>query len=82
MNLQQVAREIASRMTRIFLPDAAGRRPFAADDGRFASDPHWRDLVLFYEYFHGDSGRGMGANHQTGWTALAVRFLEDLARRA
>jgi hypothetical protein len=82
MNLQQVAREIASRLARIFLPDEHGRRPFAADDERFASDPLWRDLVLFYEYFHGDSGRGMGASHQTGWTALAVRFLEDLGRRS
>jgi hypothetical protein len=49
-------------------------------DERFAADPHWKDLVLFYEYFHGDTGRGVGASHQTGWTALAVRFLEDRAR--
>jgi hypothetical protein len=82
MNLQQVAREIASRLARIFLPDEHGHRPFAAGDERFATDPLWRDLVLFYEYFHGDSGRGMGASHQTGWTALAVRFLEDLGRRS
>jgi hypothetical protein len=80
MNLQEVAREIAMRLARIFLPDASGRRPCHGDDRRFADDPHWRDLVLFYEYFHGDTGRGIGASHQTGWTALVARCLEDLAR--
>ena len=50
------------------------------DDARYATDPHWRDLVLFYEYFHGDTGRGVGASHQTGWTTLAVQFLENAAR--
>ena len=53
-----------------------------ASDPRFASDPHWQDLVLFHEYFHGDTGRGVGASHQTGWTALVVRCIEDLARNA
>jgi hypothetical protein len=77
MNLQQVARELSSRLTGIFLPDEQGRRPFHGDDPRFASDPHWRDLVLFHEYFHGDTGRGLGASHQTGWTALAVKLLEN-----
>jgi hypothetical protein len=80
MHLGEVAREIASRLARLFLPDAAGRRPCHGDERRFAEDPHWRDLVLFHEYFHGDSGRGVGASHQTGWTALAVRCLEELAR--
>jgi hypothetical protein len=80
MNLQEVAREIASRLGRIFLPDATGRRPCHGRDRRFAEDPHWKDLVLFHEYFCGDSGRGVGASHQTGWTALAVRFIEDMAR--
>jgi hypothetical protein len=80
MNLNQVAREIARRLTRPFLPDAAGRRPCHGDEPRFAGDPHWRDLVLFHEYFHGDTGRGLGASHQTGWTALAARHLIDLAR--
>jgi hypothetical protein len=79
MNLNQVAMELASRLTRIFLPDGAGRRPVHGDDDRYANDPDFRDLVLFYEYFHGDNGRGVGASHQTGWTALAVRLLEDLA---
>jgi hypothetical protein len=81
MNLSQVARELARRLTRLFLPDANGRRPCHGDDPRFRDDPHWRDLVLFYEYFHGDTGCGVGASHQTGWTALAVRGIEYLARR-
>jgi hypothetical protein len=72
-----VARQLSSRLTSIFLPDEQGRRPFHGDDLGFASDPHWRDLVLFHEYFHGDTGRGLGASHQTGWTALAVKLLEN-----
>ncbi len=80
MNLSQVARDLAARLTRIFLPDASGRRPCHGDDRRFAADPAWRDLVLFHEYFHGDTGRGLGASHQTGWTALAARHLIDLAK--
>lgn len=75
MNLQQVANDLALRLTRIFLPDETGRRPCHGDDRRYAADPHWRDLALFYEYFHGDTGRGVGASHQTGWTAL-VALLE------
>jgi hypothetical protein len=62
------------------MPDAAGRRPCHGDDRRFAEDPHWRELALFYEYFHGDSGRGCGASHQTGWTSLVTRCLEQVAR--
>jgi Glycosyl hydrolase family 63 C-terminal domain len=77
LTLQQVSKELARRLSSIFLPDAAGVRPFQGDDGRFAADPHWRELVLFHEYFHGDTGRGLGASHQTGWTALAVRLLEQ-----
>jgi hypothetical protein len=80
MNLAQVSREIASRLARIFLPDAEGRRPCHGGDPRYAADAHWRDLVLFYEYFHGESGRGAGASHQTGWTALAAQCIEELAR--
>ncbi len=79
MNLLEVARELAARLARLFLPDAHGRRPCHADDGRFATDPYWRELVLFHEYFHGETGRGLGASHQTGWTALVTRCLEDLA---
>ncbi|HVC96036.1 MAG TPA: glucosidase [Pirellulales bacterium] len=80
MNLREVARELAVRLTSLFLPDGAGRRPCHGDDQRFAGDPHWRELVLFYEYFHGDTGRGIGASHQTGWTALVTGLLDDLAR--
>ena len=80
LNLKQVAQEISSRLGRIFLADAYGHRPCHAGERRFAEDPHWRELVLFHEYFHGDTGRGVGASHQTGWTALAIRFIEDIAR--
>jgi hypothetical protein len=81
MNLSEVARELARRLTSIFLPDASGRRPCHGDDARYRDDPDWKDLLLFHEYFHGDTGRGVGASHQTGWTALAVRGIEYLARR-
>jgi hypothetical protein len=81
MTLDEVAREITRRLGSIFLADARGRRPVNGDGARREEDPHFRDLVLFYEYFHGDTGRGAGASHQTGWTALAVRCLEDGARR-
>jgi len=80
MSLQQVADELRARLARIFLPDANGRRPCHGTEGRYAQDPHWKDLVLFYEYFHGDNGRGLGAGHQTGWTALAARCIEDVAQ--
>ncbi|MGO9244827.1 MAG: MGH1-like glycoside hydrolase domain-containing protein [Verrucomicrobiia bacterium] len=80
MNLQQVADELRARLARIFLPDASGRRPCHGAEARYATDPHWKDLVLFYEYFHADNGRGCGASHQTGWTALAARCLEDTPR--
>jgi hypothetical protein len=80
MNLKEVAREISSRLGRIFLADLKGNRPCHNGDRRFAEDPHWRDLVLFHEYFHGETGRGVGASHQTGWSALAIRFIEDIAR--
>jgi hypothetical protein len=81
VRLRDVARDLMRRLASLFLPGPDGRRPCHGDDPRFASDPHWRDLVLFHEYFHGETGRGIGASHQTGWTALAVRCLEDLARR-
>ena len=80
MTLAQVAGELSRRLTTLFLPDAAGRRPCHGDDATFADDPHWKDLVLFHEYFHGDTGRGVRRGHQTGWTALVARCLEDLAR--
>jgi hypothetical protein len=80
LTLQEVARELSARLARIFLPDREGHRPVHGGDPRYAVDPHWRDLVLFYEYFHGDTGRGVGASHQTGWTALVTRMVEDLGR--
>jgi hypothetical protein len=76
-DLWQVAAEISRRLTRIFLPGKDGRRPFAGTVDLFNKDPHWRDLVLFYEYFHGDHGAGIGASHQTGWTGLVAKLLEQ-----
>jgi hypothetical protein len=81
MTLDEVARELERRLATIFLPDSSGARPVHGGDERYARDPHWKDLVLFYEYFHGDTGRGVGASHQTGWTSLVVRFIEDAARQ-
>jgi hypothetical protein len=75
LTLKQVARELGLRLCRIFLPDSAGNRPCHGGDPRYASDPNWKDLLLFNEYFDGDTGRGCGANHQTGWTALVARIL-------
>jgi hypothetical protein len=75
LTLQQVAQQLSLRLSEIFLPDSNGSRPCHAGSERFAKDPHWKDLVWFYEYFDGDNGRGLGASHQTGWTALVVRLL-------
>ena len=75
MNLQQVADELVRRLTRLFLPDSQGRRPCHGQDPRYASDPYWKELILFYEYFHGETGRGCGANHQTGWTGIVARLM-------
>ncbi len=72
MTLEEVARELSRRLTSLFLPDGSGRRPCHGEEARYAEDPHWRDLVLFNEYFHGDTGRGLGASHQTGWTATVA----------
>jgi hypothetical protein len=80
MNLQQVALEISTRLSRLFLRGADGRRPCFGDDPRFVDDPHWRDYVQFHEYFQGDTGRGLGASHQTGWTALITRCINMVAR--
>jgi hypothetical protein len=76
MNLFEVSREIAARLARIFLRDAQGRRPVFGGAQKFQSDPHWRDYLLFYEYFHGDNGAGLGASHQTGWTGLVSRLIQ------
>jgi hypothetical protein len=82
MNLFQAAQELRRRLASLFLPDASGRRPCHGDDARYASDPHWREYPLYYEYFHGDTGRGVGASHQTGWTALVATILRDLRTQA
>ncbi len=76
-DLWQVAQEISKRLTRIFVRGKDGKRPFAGGQELFNSDPHWRDLILFYEYFHGDNGAGLGASHQTGWTGLVAKLLEQ-----
>ncbi|MCA9084776.1 MAG: glucosidase [Planctomycetaceae bacterium] len=78
MNLGEVARELMTRQVRLFLRQSTGDRPCHGSDPRFRDDPHWKDLVLFYEYFHAETGKGLGASHQTGWTALAARLLEKL----
>ncbi|HWX40111.1 MAG TPA: glucosidase, partial [Blastocatellia bacterium] len=76
MNLFEVAKEIADRLTRIFLRDERGRRPVFGGTEKFQTDPHWRDHILFYEYFHGDNGAGLGASHQTGWTGLVAKTIQ------
>jgi hypothetical protein len=76
MNLFEVAREITNRLTRIFLRDESGRRPVFGGAEKFQRDPHWRDNLLFYEYFHGDNGAGIGASHQTGWTGVVAGLID------
>ncbi len=80
MTLFEVAKEISRRLSATFLRDANGRRPVYGGTEKFQTDPHWRDLVLFYEYFHGDDGAGLGASHQTGWTGLVARLLDLFGR--
>jgi hypothetical protein len=79
MNLYQVAEEIGRRLANIFLKDKDGRRPDYGGSKKFQDDPHWRDLILFYEYFHGDNGAGLGASHQTGWTGIVARAMHLFA---
>ena len=79
MNLYQVAEEISRRLASIFMKDAEGHRPVYGGTHKFQDDPHWRELVLFYEYFHGDNGAGLGASHQTGWTGLVARLMHGFA---
>jgi hypothetical protein len=74
MNLYEVAEEIGRRLFKIFLKDEQGNRPVHGMARKFQEDPHWRDYPLFYEYFHGDSGAGVGASHQTGWTGAIARI--------
>jgi hypothetical protein len=76
MNLFEVSKEIADRLANMFLRDKQGRRPVYGGTEKFQSDPHWRDHILFYEYFHGDNGAGLGASHQTGWTGLVAKIIQ------
>jgi hypothetical protein len=75
MNLYQVAEEIGGRLSRIFLKDEQGKRPVHGAARKLQEDPHWKDYPLFYEYFHGDTGAGVGASHQTGWTGAVARIM-------
>jgi hypothetical protein len=77
LTLDKIARDLARRSVSLFLPGEDGKRPALAAEKYFADDPHWKDLVWFHEYFNGDTGQGLGANHQTGWTALVTRLIEE-----
>jgi hypothetical protein len=79
MTLYQVAEDLTRRLSGIFERDADGRRPVYGATRKFQEDPHWRDLILFYEYFHGDNGAGLGASHQTGWTGVIARLMQIFA---
>jgi hypothetical protein len=81
LTLWEVSQELSRRLNRTFLRDQQGRRPVYGDWEKFQTDPHWRDLILFFEYFHGDTGRGVGANHQTGWTGLVAKTLQQSGER-
>lgn len=76
MNLFEVSREIANRIASTFLRDENGRRPVYGGTEKFQADPLWKDYLLFYEYFHGDNGAGLGASHQTGWTGVVAKIIE------
>src|SRR5205814_3669479 len=80
MTLFEVAQEIGKRLIAIFGVDAGGRRPVFGDSATFQSDPNWRDHILFYEYFHGDNGAGIGASHQTGWTGAIASLIRFFGR--
>ena len=78
MNLDEIADEISRRLISIFQQDSNGRRPVFGGNEKLQSDPHWRDYVPFHEYFHGDNGSGIGASHQTGWTALVAMMIDEV----
>jgi hypothetical protein len=80
MTLFEIAKELSRRLSSMFLRDASGRRPVFGGQAKFQEDPHWRDLILFYEYFHGDIGAGLGASHQTGWTGVVAVLMDLFAR--
>ena len=77
LNLWEVSQELSRRLSHIFLKDGDGKRPVYGAIDKFQTDEHWRDHVLFYEYFHGDNGSGVGASHQTGWTGLVAKLLQQ-----
>lgn len=79
MNLMEVLQEIARRLMNIFLRSEKGQRAVYGGTSKFQTDPHWKDLILFYEYFHGDNGAGMGASHQTGWTGTIAMIFHMVA---
>ncbi len=80
MTLGEIASELSQRLTRIFLKDSSGKRPVYGATPKFQNDSHWQDLILFYEYFHGDNGAGIGASHQTGWTGLVAKLIQDFGK--
>jgi hypothetical protein len=80
LNLFDVARELSNRLSGIFLRSSQGQRPVFGGTKKFQEDPHWRDYILFYEYFHGDNGAGLGASHQTGWTGIVARLMQLFAQ--
>jgi len=75
MNLFDVSKELSRRLVSTFTHDSKGRRPVNGGTEKFQTDPHWRDYILFYEYFHGDNGAGLGASHQTGWTGVVAKLI-------
>lgn len=79
MTLWEVAMELSTRLIHIFLPNNLGKRPVYGGTEPFQSDPDWRDFILFYEYFHGDCGAGLGASHQTGWTGVVAKLIQQTA---
>jgi hypothetical protein len=80
VTLEDMARGFAERLIALFVRDRSGRRPVYAGRGKFQQDPHWRDYLLFHEYFHGDTGEGLGAAHQTGWTGLVATLIDEWRR--
>jgi hypothetical protein len=81
LTLTEISTELSARLSRLFLRDNEGGRPFNGKYEYFQQDPHWRDHILFHEYFHGDSGAGLGASHQTGWTGLVAKLLQQQGER-
>jgi hypothetical protein len=82
LTVWQIAAELSRSLSSIFLRDESGYRPVCGSAERFHRDPYWRDLVWFFEYFHGETGAGLGASHQTGWTALVAKLLEQSGAHA